>query len=279
MRKIKAFGLVTILIAFAMMFMGSGSSTPSSTQTVSVESKADEHDDSTNAEAVQDTDNNETDEETETEKTTKSDEVLYEITDTNFEYYTNSIGGVEYYGYVEITNTGDNNLYLDKAIFDLEDNDGHLLQSDDFISSAPSVIKPGEKGYFYNGLGSNMIDEGVSTDNGIKLVPQITIKQATGEPVRYEVTDTDLREEEYSGLKVTGRVINNTDEGVSYLYLNVIFYDANGKVLGITGTSVSDLAAGNKASFECTTMFANDNLTMDNVADYEIIAEETYMQF
>lgn len=279
MRKIKAFGLVTILIAFAMMFMGSGSSTPSSTQTVSVESKADEHDDSTNVEAVQDTDNNETDEETETEKTTKSDEVLYEITDTNFEYYTNSIGGVEYYGYVEITNTGDNNLYLDKAIFDLEDNDGHLLQSDDFISSAPSVIKPGEKGYFYNGLGSNMIDEGVSTDNGINLVPQITIKQATGEPVRYEVTDTDLREEEYSGLKVTGRVINNTDEDVSYLYLNVIFYDANGKVLGITGTSVSDLAAGNKASFECTTMFANDNLTMDNVADYEIIAEETYMQF
>ena len=279
MRKIKAFGLVTILIAFAMMFMGSGSSTPSSTQTVSVESKTDEHDDSTNAEAVQDTDNNEADEETETEKSTKSDEVLYEITDTNFEYYTNSIGGVEYYGYVEITNTGDNNLYLDKAIFDLEDNDGHLLQSDDFISSAPSVIKPGEKGYFYNGLGSNMIDEGVSTDNGINLVPQITIKQATGEPVRYEVTDTDLREEEYSGLKVTGRVINNTDEDVSYLYLNVIFYDANGKVLGITGTSVSDLAAGNKASFECTTMFANDNLTMDNVADYEIIAEETYMQF
>lgn len=266
MKRIKLLGLTLIFTAFSAMALGSGSSTPSSTQTVKVESNS-------NATPVT------TNETSTSSESNTSTEIIYEITDTNFEYYTNSIGSIEYYGYVEITNTGSNNLYLDKAIFDLEDNDGHLLQSDDFVSSAPSVIKPGEKGYFYNGLGSNLIDEGVSTDNGINLVPQITIKNATGEPIRFDVSDTDLREDNYGSIKVTGRVENNSTKDVGYLYINVIFYDANGKVLGITGTSVTDLTVGSKVSFECTTMFTNDNVTMSNVADYKVIAEDMYMQF
>lgn len=271
MKKLKLLGLMLIMFVFALMAMGSGSSTPSSTQTVKVESNAS----STTSETSDVMDN--------TNKSDGSDfkveEISYEITDTSFEYYTNSIGSVEYYGYVEITNTGSNNLYLDKATFDLEDNDGHLLQSDDFISKTPSVIRPGEKGYFYNGLGSNLIDEGVSTSNGVNLIPQITIKKATGEPNRYAVTDTDLRDDNFGYLKVTGRVENNTDKDVSYLYLNVIFYDENGKVIGITGTSVTGLGAGGKSSFECSTMFSNDRVNMNNVASYTVIAEDTYMQF
>ena len=265
-KRFRIAGLVSIMLVFAIMSLGSGSSTPSSTETVKM--------DNTSSETNIAVENNVS----ETESSS-SDEVLYEITDTNFEYYTNSIGSIEYYGYVEITNTGSNNLYLDKAIFDLEDNDGHLLQSDDFISSAPSVIKPGEKGYFYNGIGSNLIDEAVSMDNGINLVPQITIKKATGEPARFEVTDTDMRADDYGSTKVTGRVVNDTDKDVGYLYVNVIFYDANGKVIAITGTSVTDLNAGQKVSFECSAMFTNDAVTMENVANYEVIAEDTYMQF
>lgn len=265
MKKSKFLAVLMAAGVFMTFAMGSGSSTPSSTTTVSVESSSTEENTGSSSET--------------TEKPVEEDEVLYEITDTSFEYYTNSIGSVEYYGYVEITNTGKSNLYLSKAVFDMEDNDGHLLQSDDFISKAPSVIKPGEKGYFYNGLGSNLIDEGVSTDNGIKLVPQITVKKATGEPKRYEVTDTDIKEDSLGKPKVTGRVINDTSEEIGYLYLNVIFYDKEGKVLAITGTSVTEVPANGKGSFECSAMFANDNAKMDNIADYEIIAEETYMQF
>ena len=268
--KSKWIAIVLCFTLFAGMALGSGSSTPSSTESV----KIGVNDDSTNQ-----TETASEGDEDSSSKSSESDEVSYEITDTSFEYYTNSIGSVEYYGYVEITNTGTNNLYLDDATFDLEDDDGHLLQSDDFVSSAPSVIQPGEKGYFYNGLGSNLIDDSVSTDNGINLVPQITVKKATGEAKRYEVTDTDLKEGNYGSPKVTGRIINDTDEDVEYIYINVIFYDANGKVLAITGTSVTDIPAEGKASFECDAMFANENATMDSIADYQIIAEETYYQF
>ncbi|MCR5776826.1 MAG: FxLYD domain-containing protein [Lachnospiraceae bacterium] len=257
------------LVLFAIMAVGSGSSSGKK-ETVKIEGES-------AAEKASEVDEGK-EEKTET-SSKEEDEIQYEITDTNFNYYTNSIGKVEYYGYVEITNKGDCNLYLANAVFDLEDNDGHLLQSDDYVSNAPSVIKPGEKGYFYNGIGSSLIDDGVSTDNGINLVPQITIKKATGEPTRYEVTDLDMREDNYGNPKVTGRIVNNTDEDESYLYINVIFYDSNHKVLAITGTSVTDLSAGGKTSFECSSMFADDTVTIDKIADYEVIAEESYMQF
>lgn len=265
MKKSKYLAVLLAAGIFTTFAMGSGSSTPSSTTTVNVESSS----------ATNETGSGET---AEPEKPAE-DEIQYEITDTNFEYYTNSIGRVEYYGYVEITNTGNCNLYLSKAIFDLEDNDGHLLQSDDFISNAPSVIKPGEKGYFYNGLGSNLIDESVSTDNGINLVPQITVKKATGEPTRYEVTDTDIKEGSLGAPTVTGRLVNDTSEEIGYIYINVIFYDANGKVLAITGTSLSEIPANGKQSFECSSVFGNDNVKVSDIANYEVIAEDTYMQF
>ncbi len=273
MRKTSFWGLAVVMSVFAAFSLGSGSSEPTSTESVKIES------DNSASGKSDGTSDSSSDKNEDNSKADSEGDVQYEITDTSFEYYTNSIGSIEYYGYVEITNTGSCNIYLKDATFDLEDDNEHLLQSDSFISSAPSVIKPGEKGYFYNGLGSNLIDDGVSLDNGINLVPQIKVMKATGEPTRFEVTDTELREGNYGSPKVTGRIVNDTTEDVGYLYINVIFYDANGKVLAITGTSVTDLTAGGKTSFECDAMFANENASMSSIADYKVIAEETYMQF
>ncbi|MBQ8921949.1 MAG: zinc ribbon domain-containing protein [Oscillospiraceae bacterium] len=203
----------------------------------------------------------------------------YEITDTDFQYYTNSIGSVEYYGYVEITNTGSTNIYLKDCTFDLEDNDGHLLQSDNFISSCPDIIAPGEKGYFYNGIGASGIDDSVSLDNGIKLVPQYKLEEATGSIVDYQVSDTDMRTDDYGYVKITGRVTNNTDEDDSMLYVQFLFYDSSGKVLAISGTTILDLTAGSTQSFEGSTMFANDTVSIENVAEYKVIARKTYYQW
>ena len=206
-------------------------------------------------------------------------EVKYEITDTNFEYYTNSIGSVEYYGYVELTNTGNCDIYLEKCTFDLEDNDGHLLQSDSYISSCPNVISPGEKGYFYNSIGSTSIDKDVSFDNGVKLVPQMKLSQAKGKPESYPVSDVAVRAGDYGDVKVTGRVENTSDKDISYLYVNIIFYDANGKVIAIDGTSITDIGAGMKGSFDTSTMFGNENLKLENIAETKVIAEGMYMQW
>ena len=154
----------------------------------------------------------------------KKSEIKYEISDTGFEYYTNSLDMVEYYGYVELTNTGDCDIYLDDCKFDLEDNEGHLLQSDSFISSCPKVISPGEKGYFYNGVGSTYIDKSISFENGIKLVPQMKLKKATKKPASYPVSDISVSESDFGSIKVTGRVENTSDKAIGYLYLNIIFF-------------------------------------------------------
>ena len=207
-----------------------------------------------------------------------SSDLSYEITDTNFIYYVNSIGSTEYYGYVEILNTGNTNIYLKDCTFDLEDNNGHLLQSDSFISSCPDIIAPGEKGYFYNGLGATVIDESVSLENGIKLVPQYSLEKATREFTDYDVSDTDMRTDDFGNVKITGRISNNTGEDVNMIYVQFLYYDANGKVIAISGTNVLDLTAGSTKSFEGSTMFANEQATPDTVVNYKIIARKNYYQ-
>lgn len=217
----------------------------------------------------------------ETTAAEKKSEMSYEITDTNFNYYTNSIGRIEFYGIVEITNTGNTNIYLKSCTFDLEDNDGHLLQSEStFVSSCPDVIKPGEKGYFYNGIGANYLDKEVSTDNGLKLTPQFKLEEAKKDNiVDYEVSDTALRKDDHGNAKVTGRVTNTTDKDDNLFYIEARFKDASGKVLFITGTNIMDFTAGSTVSFEISAMYADDSIDFDKIADYEIVARKSYYQF
>lgn len=203
----------------------------------------------------------------------------YEITDTDFDYYKNSLGRYEYYGYVEIKNTGTCDIYMQDCVFDLEDNDGHLLQSDTLISHCPEVIAPGEKGYFYNSLGASSIDSSVSLDNGVRLVPQMKLAQAKGKPVSYPVSDVSVRKDDYGYVKVTGRVENTTEKDINYMYIHVLFYDKDGKVIAITGTSVTDIGAGMKGSFDMTAMFVNDNLKFEDIKETKVIAEDSYYQW
>lgn len=209
----------------------------------------------------------------------KNSDPEYEITDSGLEYHRNSIGDVEYYGFVEITNTGKGNIYLSDCTFDLEDDDGHLLQSDDFISKCPYIIRPGEKGYFFNNIGSALLDDGVSTSNGIHLVPQISLKSTEAEPVEYDVSDTDIRKDNYGGIKITGRVTNNTEDDDSFVSVRIIFYDNSGKVIGITSTTIDDLDAGSTVSFDTSTMFDTMDISIESVADYKVVAQAEYYQW
>lgn len=264
MRKGKVIAVLLAASVFMAFALGSGSSSSSTHDSVKVEPNGSSETTATTADA-----NNET-----------TADIEYEISDTNFEYYTNSIGVIEYYGYVEITNTGSCDIYMKDCVFDLEDNNGHLLQSDSFISHCPEVISPGEKGYFFNGIGSSSLDESISLDNGVNLVPQISLKKASGKPHSYPVSDVDFRAGDYGDVKVTGRVENDTDEAKSYLSVYTIFRDGNGKVIAIDTTTVmSEVGPGNKGSFDSSTMFGNENLKLENIKDVEVICEDDNYQF
>lgn len=258
-------GIVVAVVLIGIIFGGNKSS--SSSEHISPNSSNDE------PAATQSEGSDASDDETQEENAGMS----YQVTDTSFNYYTNSIGDIEYYGFVQIQNTGTTNIYLEDCKFDLEDNDGHLLQTDDMISTCPDIIAPGETGYFYNSFGS--IDEGVSLDNGVNLVPNYTVEEASGDIVDYDLSDLDFRAGDLGYPTVTGRITNNTTRDDSYLYVNVVFYDANGKTLAVTGTSVTDLNAGSTVSFECPCYFMDDNANMSTIADYKVIARRMYMQF
>lgn len=276
--------VVPAMSLFAFMAIASGSQptergevTVSSSKESSNESSSDNsaEDSKTDDSASDSSDSSTADESSKNEE----EKPEYEVTSTNFNYYTNSIGRVEYYGIVEIENTGNCDIYLNDCVFDLEDNDGHLLQSDDFIYKCPDIIAPGEKGYFYNSFGSSYIDSSVSTDNGVVLKPQFSLKKSTNPIIDYEITDTDMRPGDYMGLKFTGRVTNNTDEDLSSLEVYVVCYNSANEVILITSTYVSDLAAGMTRSFDTSTMFDDSSVNYDDIATYNVIARKSSYQW
>ncbi|MBQ8121339.1 MAG: hypothetical protein IJ172_11275 [Ruminococcus sp.] len=215
---------------------------------------------------------------TTTTTTAEAAKAEYKITDQSFHYYQNSIGNYEYYGIIEITNTGSSNLYLGDCKFNLEDNNGHLLQVDDFVSTCPDIIAPGEKGYYYNGLGSTSISEGVSLANGVKLVPEFEVKVARDAIVDYPVSDTSMTKDEYGGMKIVGRVENTTSEDSSLLYIEALYLDANGKVLAISGVNVTELKANSKTGFEIDSMFMDDTVKPEQIKSFKIIARKMSIQ-
>lgn len=205
------------------------------------------------------------------------DEIKYEITHTVFNHYTNSINREEYSGIVEITNTGTTYLYLGSCKFDFEDDNGHLLQSDDLISSGPDVLAPGDKGYFFE---SGYLDEGISLENGINLVPNFTIeiaRKGAEAVIDYPVSDLDLRDEKYGGIKVTGRITNNTNDETNTINVKIIavFFDSNGDILDVGHTYADPMGPGATTSFELSTMLGNENVKASDVASYTVVARQT----
>ncbi len=278
----KKLSVVLCMMLFMALAIGSADSDDDEEKTASTKVEAVNDKSSTSSVDSKESSSEGTNNESESKESVNEESakgLQYEITDSRFEYYENSIGDIEYYGIVEVTNTGDCNMYMDKCTFDLEDNTGHLLQSDSSILSCPQVVAPGEKGYFYNGLGSSRIDKSVSLDNGVKLAPQLTISKAKEMPHRYPTSDVSISKDDMWGIKITGRVENDTTEKADLLYVRILCYDKDGKVILIVGTTMMDVAAGNKASFDTKTVFSNDNIKFEDIVDTKVIVEPLYYQF
>lgn len=197
--------------------------------------------------------------------------IINRITDSPY-----SESGKKFNVIIEVKNTGNVPIYLKNCVLDYEDNDGHLLQTYDFLSNVPDIVQPGEKGYFYTN-GSSGFDKGISFDNGCNLVPSITVLKATGELKRHEVSDTSLFES-YGSAGCKGRITNETNEEISNIYARVVYYDVNGNVLGISGTNVSNIKANQKTSFSIAGLFL-EGFSVDDVASYKTYADESYYQF
>ena len=194
-----------------------------------------------------------------------------------FDYYTDDDGEVEYDAVITIHNSGNTNLYLKDCDFDIYDSYGKLLYTETLVSTCRDVIKPGEDGYFYNAYTGTIKNADASTKLRLSYNP--TIKRATGAPICYGVSNLSLVDGLFNTYSVIGHVNNNTSSEVSYLYIHSVFFDAYGKAIGVSGTSITDLAPNGYKSFEISTMFASKKVHDKEFQRYEVVAEGSYYQF
>ncbi len=89
---------------------------------------------------------------------------------------------------------------------------------------------------------------------------------------------TSLYNSDYGTVGVKGRIVNETDKEISMIYVTTVFFDKEGKVLGISGTTVTDITANDKTSFDDPGMFM-EKFSVDQVDHYKVYADEMYLQF
>lgn len=203
------------------------------------------------------------------------EEAAWEVGEATAVTYPDSIGSTWIQIICPVKNTGTKTLYLSSGTMDLEDKDGHLVDSKNLISVFPEVLQPGETAYYYE---ETILDDGMPTD--LNVLPHVKVKEAKVDCIRYEISDVAIADEEYGGVKITGRVENTTDESESMVQIVALLYDADNNLLALPFTYLTDeLAAGDKMGFSMSTFSAPDSVTAGAVDHYEIYAYPQQFQF
>lgn len=88
-----------------------------------------------------------------------------------------------------------------------------------------------------------------------------------------EVSDTDLKYDDRSPI-VTGRITNTTSEEKD-CYIEVVFYNSEGKAIAVTESSVDNIPVNGKKSFENSGYFIENNIKSTDITDYKVFARIT----
>jgi hypothetical protein len=189
--------------------------------------------------------------------------------------YTDSINTTWAQVSVPVTNTGDRNLYLSSGTMDLEDAGGHLVDSLSLVGFYPQVLAPGETGWYYE---ETTLDSVPSSE--LTVVPHVDIKEATVECIRYEASDLSFADEEFGGIKATGRITNTTAADGSLVYVVLFLFDSEEKLVGQTFTILDgELKAGDTIGFSTQTFGSNDTINVDTITGYRLFAYPEQFQF
>ena len=205
-------------------------------------------------------------EQEETEPEAKVEDVAWEVGEPIFTVWTDSIDSRWIQVMVPVTNTGAKNLYYDEVQLDIEDAEGHLIESMDLLSFYPQIIQPGETGWVYE----ETTFESESEPGNV--ITHIDFSEAKAECIRFDVSDLDIRGDEYGGITVTGRVENTTDEEQSMIEIVAFLYDENNILIGRASDTLSSLKAGEKVGFSATSFSLPDSVSFEAIANYEVVA-------
>ena len=191
-----------------------------------------------------------------------------------------------WYAIVEITNTGNTNLYLDECTIPVLNQKGETVHTHKTDQRLPNVLSPGSKGYFFTH--SDFAPASFS-DTFHMGTPVPVIEESTAAPEFFKITEKSLSTVKdtdgklYPKVKFTG--INQTESGKTYtgkgsLYYGVIYYNARKEVIGVDYEFINGIFASAPSSFEISS-YLNDvtpDCTYDNVADYKVLIQNYHHQ-
>ena len=269
-RIIVAFLCASLAVGVVACSSSSASSTNTSVQQEASEAKEEETKQEDSTEEVKE---EAAEAPAEAEPAEEKSATSWEVGEGKVSTWTDSIGSKWVQVIVPVVNNGTDNLYLGSGTMDLEDETGHLVKSMSMVSVFPSVIQPGETAIYYE---ETTLDESVEGD--LSVIPHVDVAKAKVDLVRYEVSDLELKDSQYGGVELTGRVENTTQEDGKLVYISAVFYNGDNEPIGSAFTILTnDLVAGDKIGFSANTLSLP--ITADEIDHYDVFAYPTQMQF
>ena len=174
-------------------------------------------------------------------KKTISAPAQFEISDSIMNVYEDSSvpSGYAYDAFVELTNTGNSNMYVKDLSFKIEADDGTRIMIDNNINSFPAIVPPGEKCYIYNRFGTELT--GVwDASRKLSLVPTFTVMRSDALPHNYPVTNLTIGRSA-KGQTISATVENDTSKNVSSIYVVAVVYNEDGRCCGISGQFIRNV--------------------------------------
>lgn len=212
-----------------------------------------------------------------TDTQSQQTEASYEVTYQNISFHQDSIGTIWSQAIVEVANTGNDDLYLDRSSYELVSEDGTIIHTtSNVFTPYPQIIGPGEKGYYYE---ENMMDAGTPTD-GISITPHISAKTSQSENIRLEVSATEIYDKEMGGIDLHGKIKNTTGVEQSNINVVAVLFDGNGQPIGQLWTILMNpIHPDEEMGFELEPMSLPDDITKASIADYKVYAYPEQYQF
>ena len=167
---------------------------------------------------------------------------------------------------IPVINTGNTNLYLGVSSVDIESASGVLQDTIKRLSGYPEVLAPGETGYYYH----DGLYDGKEL-SGLKAIPHLKINPATIDMIRFNISDVQISDGAIGGAKIIGRAENNTSQEEPLIYVVANLFDSNKSFIGQAFTIMASIMpAGEKMGFEMS-MLTSD-IKASDIASYEIYA-------
>lgn len=148
-------------------------------------------------------------------------------------------------------------IELDASI-DIEDAEGNLLSVEEYVSTSPSVIPIGGRGFICTTVVNATYDTDVDITAVAKAVLHYDIEKAMSNRPPVEVISVSLGTK-YGFPNIVGKVKNTGNQDLTFIYVTFPIYSSEGVLQTVVSACV-DVKAGEECSFEQMALFADHDI-------------------